>query len=104
MDFERRIKAIELIISEIPNMSPIERLNAYATTKTILDDMEEYISEHESENLDHGMSGEYIASIYGPLEALAGLEDSGCHDEARKIELIDAELFRLRSVHCFNIQ
>lgn len=103
MNFKKRLESVELIISEIIAMSPVQRLMAYSTVKTILDEIEAYVDEHESENLDNGSAGIYIAEMFAPLEALAGLEESR-HDEIQHKVWLSSSLDKLRSVHCFDIK
>jgi hypothetical protein len=102
MNFKKRLEAVEIIISEITVMSPTQRLISYCAIKTILDEIELYINEHESENLDCGNAETYITQMYGPLEALTGLDHSG-HPENQNIGWLMTALDKLRSVHCFNI-
>ena len=102
MNFEMRLNALELLISELRHMEPIQRLQTYSTIKTFLDEIEAYVIEHESENLDHGNAGIYIAEMYSPLETIVGLDNNG-HEESSNFGWLETGIDKLRSVHCFNI-
>lgn len=103
MNFKCRLDSVDLLASDILNMNPIQRLTTFAAIKTILDEIEAYVDEHETENLDKGNAGIYIAEIYYPLETLVGLDNNG-HDEVQNLVWVKTGIDKLRSNHCFDIK
>jgi len=102
MNIKKRIESLETLVSEIKNMSHVERLMAYTAIKAILDEIDAYVDEHESEHIGYCNAGIYITEIYYPLESVVGLDDNG-HSESQNLSWIRTSIDKLRSGHCFNI-
>lgn len=102
MNIPQRLKALELLVEDTLNLDQMQRLQMYGTIKTILDEIDTYVDEHESDNLGKGNAGIYIAEMYYPLETICGLDNNG-HDLVQNLYWFRTGIDKLRSMHCFDI-
>lgn len=103
MDIPQRINALELIAENILNLEQLQRLQMYGTAKLILDEIDTYVDEHESDGLGKGNAGIYLAEMYGPLDAICGL-DNHSNDLVQNLVWFRTGIDKLRSKECFDIQ
>lgn len=103
MNIAQRLKALELLVKDILNLDQLQRLQQYGTIKAILDEIDVYVEEHESDNLGKGNAGLYIAEMFYPLDTICGLDDNG-HDLTQNLAWFRSGIDKLRSVHCFDIK
>lgn len=102
MDFQCRLNSLELIFSELLQMSPIQRLLAYSTIKIILDEMDAYIIEHEEDQFKHSDASMHITEMYYPLESIVGIENNS-HSDTSNFIWLTTGIDKLRSQFGLNI-
>lgn len=102
MNIPQRLKALEMLVADVLSLDLLQRAQLYGTIKVILDEIDAYVEEHESENLGKGNAGLYIAEMHYPLETICGLDDNG-HNLVQNLVWFRTGIDKLRSIHCFDI-
>jgi hypothetical protein len=100
MTVKLTLDAIERMVKACESSSETKRLQIYATTKVLTDELAEYA---ESHGLPHGYIREKIVDLLSACRGLAYLEDRGSRDSWYTVQAYGA-LQSLSSPLCFNVR
>ncbi len=101
MQVEKILKIIKELAEEIMALEAEGRLRNYFMIKSLLDELRD---EGEIRQIPMNMFYEYARTLLEHCQVLAGIYANDRHDERQHLRWICAEIDKLRSVHCFNIE
>lgn len=78
MYWKHSLDAIHQLVESMPELSELERYNAFATIKTLGSELKEYATDN---GLPHGAISMILTDLYSAARALAGLSNRGDRDD-----------------------
>jgi hypothetical protein len=78
MYWKHSLNAINQLVESMPDLSELERYNAFATIKVLGSELNEYATDN---GMPHGTISMILTDVYQAAHALAGLSDRGDRDD-----------------------